>query len=200
MKEIYSVFSQNGRWGISIVSESINDCSVPIRAEIMNLGRTGGQDVFRVEETEKPQWVLVCDDAEPILGASLITAMDLQGHRNVTVILIGPKALVRYYGYRRRSSRTVYYEDGNPMKIPESVLLAQGMAPASQEPEVFTAPPSFPDVKPDYKLNPLYIETKSKRLQLVLQPSLYERVKDAAFTAHLSVNEYIHRVLESAQN
>lgn len=49
-----------------------------------------------------------------------------------------------------------------------------------------------------YKLNPLYMETKTKRLQLVLQPSLFKRVKAASVAAGLSVNEYCHRVLNKA--
>jgi len=49
-----------------------------------------------------------------------------------------------------------------------------------------------------YKLNPLYVETKSRRLQLVLQPSLYDRVKAGAAAAGLSVNEYCHQILDEA--
>ena len=49
-----------------------------------------------------------------------------------------------------------------------------------------------------YKINPLYVETKTKRLQLVMQPSLYERVKAAADKEKLSVNEFIHRTLDLA--
>lgn len=49
-----------------------------------------------------------------------------------------------------------------------------------------------------YKLNPMYIETKSKRLQLVLQPSLLARVKERAKSNGLSVNEYVHRILDEA--
>ena len=49
-----------------------------------------------------------------------------------------------------------------------------------------------------YKLNPMYVETKSKRVQLVLQPSLYNRVKAAADAAGLSFNEYCHRLLDDA--
>ena len=49
-----------------------------------------------------------------------------------------------------------------------------------------------------YKLNPLYTETKSRRLQLVLQPSLYDRVKAKAKQNGLSVNEYIHRTLDES--
>ncbi len=49
-----------------------------------------------------------------------------------------------------------------------------------------------------YKVNPFYVETKSKRLQLVVQPSLYDRVKAAAEENGLSVNEFIHRTLDEA--
>lgn len=49
-----------------------------------------------------------------------------------------------------------------------------------------------------YKMNPMYVETKSRRLQLVLQPSLYERVKKAAQNSDLSVNEYVHQILDQA--
>ena len=45
---------------------------------------------------------------------------------------------------------------------------------------------------------PLYVETKSRRLQLVLQPSLYDRVKAGAAAAGLSVNEYVHQILDTA--
>lgn len=49
-----------------------------------------------------------------------------------------------------------------------------------------------------YKVNPMYVEVKSKRLQLVLQPSLFARVKAAAAAQGLSVNEYCHQVLDRA--
>ncbi len=49
-----------------------------------------------------------------------------------------------------------------------------------------------------FKVNPLYIETKTKRVQLVWQPSLYEKVKAASKAEGLSLNEYVHRVLKEA--
>lgn len=49
-----------------------------------------------------------------------------------------------------------------------------------------------------YKLNPVYLEVKSQRLQLVMRPSLVKKVKKAAKKQKLSVNEYVHRVLEEA--
>ena len=49
-----------------------------------------------------------------------------------------------------------------------------------------------------YKVNPLYVETKSRRLQLILQPSLYARVKAQAKAEGISVNECCHRILDEA--
>lgn len=49
-----------------------------------------------------------------------------------------------------------------------------------------------------YKANPLYIEKRSKRLQLLVQPSLYDKVKAHADAEGCSVNDFIHRVLEDA--
>lgn len=47
------------------------------------------------------------------------------------------------------------------------------------------------------KLNPLYIEKRSKRLQLLVQPSLYDKIKTKAETEGSSVNDFIHRILEN---
>lgn len=51
-----------------------------------------------------------------------------------------------------------------------------------------------------YKVNPLYIEKRSKRLQLLVQPSLYDKIKAQADAEGCSVNDLIHRVLEDAVN
>lgn len=49
-----------------------------------------------------------------------------------------------------------------------------------------------------YKVNPLYIETKSKRLQLLIQPSLLEKLKGKAKADGRSVNDLVHSILEEA--
>lgn len=71
----------------------------------------------------------------------------------------------------------------------------------------FITPGNLPDeaqsdsqnsVPDGYKINPMYIETKTKRVQLVMQPSLYEKAKAAADDKGLSFNSYVHQVLEEA--
>lgn len=53
-----------------------------------------------------------------------------------------------------------------------------------------------PDLAEDFKVDPRYIEKKTKRVQLVLQPSIYERAKAAADDQGVSFNEYIHRLID----
>lgn len=49
-----------------------------------------------------------------------------------------------------------------------------------------------------YKLNPLYIEKKTRRVQALLQPSLYEKIRNRAIAESMSVNEMIHTLLEKS--
>ena len=57
-----------------------------------------------------------------------------------------------------------------------------------------------PDPPEGFKKNPLYVETKSKRFQMLLQPSLYEKIKARANDEGKSVNEMIHSILEESFN
>ena len=49
-----------------------------------------------------------------------------------------------------------------------------------------------------YRMNPMYIEKKSRRLQLLLRPSVYEAVKARAEGEGVSVNDLINTLLEEA--
>lgn len=47
------------------------------------------------------------------------------------------------------------------------------------------------------KRNPLFVETKSKRVQVLMQPSLHARLKKLAYDKGLSFNELLHSTLEA---
>lgn len=47
------------------------------------------------------------------------------------------------------------------------------------------------------KKNPEFIETKSKRVQMLIQPSLYNEIKKEAKRKRVSVNEMMHEILKS---
>ena len=79
--------------------------------------------------------------------------------------------------------------------------------PETQEPPTIRLPGTEPEQKPQprpskppkgYKIDPRFIETKSKRFNALMQPSLFERIRAAAEEAGLSVNDLIHQTLEAA--
>lgn len=47
------------------------------------------------------------------------------------------------------------------------------------------------------KKNPEYLETKSKRVQMIMQPSLYNSIKEEAEKEGISVNEMMHTILKN---
>lgn len=52
------------------------------------------------------------------------------------------------------------------------------------------------EVSVRYRPDPGMLEVRSRRLQLVLQPSLYVRIRQAAESAGISINDYCHGVLD----
>ena len=60
------------------------------------------------------------------------------------------------------------------------------------------APAKETEVPAGYKLNPQYIEKKDRRVQLLMQPSLYDKIKQQAQSEGRSVNDLIHSILEDA--
>ena len=47
-----------------------------------------------------------------------------------------------------------------------------------------------------FKPNPEYIETRNKRVQLLMQPSLYKQLKARAKREKRSLNDLVHSILE----
>lgn len=74
----------------------------------------------------------------------------------------------------------------------ESVHNTEGQKPAVTELKRSAKSPE------GYKLNPLYIETKSVRLQLLIQPSLKAKLKEKAQAEGTSVNDLVNCLLWDA--
>ena len=58
------------------------------------------------------------------------------------------------------------------------------------------APAQKPEAPAGYKVNPAYIETKSKRVQLLVQPSVFDAVDRIAKAKGISRNEAINEALK----
>lgn len=77
-----------------------------------------------------------------------------------------------------------FKEGIEPMMINPAmqIINPQGLGPAEEEPRAKRKPK----------------ESKSKRLQLLMKPSLYELIKERAEQEGCSVNEFIHNTMEEA--
>lgn len=71
---------------------------------------------------------------------------------------------------------------------------------AQEEPRLSAAPERLraSQAPEGYKVNPAYIEKKTRRLQLLMRPSLYDKLKSRAEAEGQSVNEMIDTLLEDA--
>ncbi len=68
----------------------------------------------------------------------------------------------------------------------------------SEPAEPTTEPQANKEIPAGYRVNYGLVETKSKRVQLLMQPSLHARIKAAAAAQGLSFNDFVHRELEKA--
>lgn len=55
-----------------------------------------------------------------------------------------------------------------------------------------------PEAPEGYKVNPLYVETKSKRVQLLVKPSTVEKLRARATAEGRSLNDLINSILEES--
>jgi hypothetical protein len=78
-------------------------------------------------------------------------------------------------------------------------ITAQEEVPADQPTAAAEMPTQRELANPPagYKVNPVYLETKSKRVNLLMQPSVHERAKSRAAAMGVSLNEFVHIAIEA---
>lgn len=115
IKTIFSVRSENRRWGVDIVGPAqLAKLSRPMmfRGTLRPLGKVAGIETFAAEISETAEtWVLavtgpsagIGGEIEPVWGARKIHQTALQGGRYATLLEVGPGAVVTAWGYMRRS-------------------------------------------------------------------------------------------------
>lgn len=81
------------------------------------------------------------------------------------------------------------------MENPAELFISKKPAPPAEADKVQGTPAKAQE---GYKLNYLYVETRSKRLQLLVQPSLLEKLRAKAQSEGRSVNDVVHTILEDA--
>lgn len=140
MNTIFEARSTNGRWGIAVLGPE--GTRLPAQGRLMDLGEVAQIRTFRfVPDDSSGQWVWAGDDAEVVAGARVVADVGLQSHRRATVIIMGPEAIIRSYGYKRRSESIVAFVNGQEQEIPAQVLASMGLIPGVEAVEVEPPPP-----------------------------------------------------------
>lgn len=76
-------------------------------------------------------------------------------------------------------------------------FIENGNSPEECEPIFPSEPPFNFDGEIPTDSIPKYIEKRSRQVQIILQPSLYERAKEKAEIYGKSFNDYIHELIEA---
>ena len=81
---------------------------------------------------------------------------------------------------------------------PALSFISQESIDKVEQPESTPSIPARKKAPAGYKPNPEYIETKSKRVQILVQPSLYADAKALSSELGISLNDFIHRAIQEA--
>lgn len=74
-----------------------------------------------------------------------------------------------------------------PEETPDPAPKAEASAPISKQ-----------EIPEGFKIDYRYAEKRSRHVQILLRPSLYDKIKKTAMTEGRSVNDVIHEMLEKA--
>lgn len=140
MNTIFEARSTNGRWGIAIVGPE--GTRLPAQGKLLDLGEVAQVRTFKfIPDESSGQWIWAGDDAEVVAGARVVESVSLQSHRRATVIILGPEAVIRSFGYKRRSETVVAFVNGQEQEIPSHVMASMGLIPGVDAVEVEPPPP-----------------------------------------------------------
>lgn len=92
----------------------------------------------------------------------------------------------------------MFISQPEPQAAPETKKAATRKTTRKTESSPLQAAPEIRPTVTSGRPVPPRKEYKSRRLQLLIQPSLYEAIKDRAEAEGLSVNEEIHNLLRQA--
>jgi hypothetical protein len=81
---------------------------------------------------------------------------------------------------------------------PINELLGKLKPAEKEEPKLEARIVERVEIPDGYKLDPRFIEKKSTRLQLVLKPSVAEKLKKCCKKKKISINEFVGQLIEDA--
>lgn len=151
MEVIIRERSVNGRCGVDVVSDQKIDLPYsPIHAildhKLVPLGVSAGISVFKLVP-EDGTFAVIGNDLDPVegSGAVLLKKESLQGNQYVSVLNTREGAILRWTGYKGRSSGFYAITRNGVKDVPASVLLALGLIEPDEAPYEEVQPAAPPN-------------------------------------------------------
>lgn len=145
LEVIWQQMATNKRTGIALVGPK--GATLPWKGGVKPLGRSEGVLTFQLlplKEGQEGTWVMAFEAEARIHGGAVVVAEEnLQSNTTATILLLGPCAVVEVYGYKRRSSRVVAYQQGNEQDVPVPILMAMGIIEGKGPREEIASPPAL---------------------------------------------------------
>ena len=149
VNKIFEATSTNGRWGVDVFTpsadfiaheQSLSDRHLVLQGHLEDKGKSVKRRVFVfTPDPNADTFYLFGDDVVALEAAKTVYTEGLQSNAYVTIIAMGPQAIVKEYGYKRRSAETYLYINGR-IRDSGSILVALGLVEAEGAQEV-PAPP-----------------------------------------------------------
>ena len=142
--ESLKLVSQNGQWGIElhVLTDDPNaDPGSPIEGDLERVGKFGGMETYRLTPRKGAgtwHW-LTNADVEALDGASVVE-QSLQGGKSASLVSASALAILKTWGYKRRSSSTEVFQSGDFTEATEGQLYAAGILTPQEEPKKVEPP------------------------------------------------------------
>ena len=132
---VFSATSQNGRRSVTVVCRD-ETWQAPARGlprgHLTHLGDAGGTSAYEfIPDAQAQTWVLWeygQSGHAPVEGAVVAVCADMQNFSSsASILVLGPVAVLKWVGYKGRSTAYTLYREGLPQTLSEGQLLALGL-------------------------------------------------------------------------
>lgn len=138
MIEIFRTFNRDESKGLVLIAPK--GVKLPVEGKIKHVGNINGAETYVIEPGNTKTWIRIAEDVDIHSGAIIVDKQYLD-NRCISLLLLGPKAVIEHYSHDRSKSWTWAYINGTMVNIPQTILAALGLLKVKGEIKNISAPP-----------------------------------------------------------
>ena len=127
--EVFSARTTSGHWGLAVYGP--DGMALPAQGSLRPVGDVAGVRTYVFSPGETGEWAMIAGDVTVASGARVVCQVDLPGGQVMSLLLLGPQAVIEHHGHKRRSSVLAAYRDGLEAELSGAALASLGLIPAA---------------------------------------------------------------------